>query len=564
MNGPSRNNNKYSTEFNGATRDLGVGVDIDVEIDTNKNEEIIGNFDSAHSNNFERDCFAEDEWMRQLQGDEQQQDFIGQGGEAGLNSLEQPQYRFSYEQNISLTPQPLDNTDSDGRGPLHGIEQTQPLQGAKRIQTQLPQQITNLQELNSLPQLEGADNIAALNNVFQQQQQHHRYSPFANNATQTISNNLGTTQTLEQQMESLQQQQREQKQRLHEQHCQQREQLAASNLKESLVQLQRLQEQQQQILNTIGHAGLVHPNGLLNLLNTLVGQINNNNSSNGENNKTPLNAATYCAEKVGQMPGMPQLRMDDNSLPNVRTMPALNHQMQPPQMDFLENKDISRHSEQQQKIRQQQIALVQRQQIANRKNRYAENKYYNQVSDNNSQSSNNSVDDALSIEPSPMMRQAEKKREPSPFPKQLWEAMMTDGPSNDDAFEWLPDGKSFVIVDPDLFCTEILDRKFKQSKYGSFVRKLHRWGFIRLTSGTGTDCFHHPLFQRTKPYLVLQIKCSNRNGKTSKAKGHNPYARGDIIHNAQPSLMGVEKFIRAKVVSPESAEDAPNEKNTFS
>mmetsp|Transcript_5107 Transcript_5107/g.12555 ORF Transcript_5107/g.12555 Transcript_5107/m.12555 type:complete len:297 (+) Transcript_5107:190-1080(+) len=291
---------------------------------------------------------------------------------------------------------------------------------------------------------------------------------------------------------------------------------------------------------------------------------NNNNNSNGENNKTPLNAATYCAEKVGQMPDMPQLRMDDNSVPNVRTMPALNHQMQPLQMDFLENKDISRDSEQQHKIRQQQIALVQRQQIANRKNRYAENKYYNQVSDNNSQSSNNSVDDALSIEPSPMMRKAEKKREPSPFPKQLWEAMMTEGPSNDDAFEWLPDGKSFVIVDPDLFCTEILDRKFKQSKYGSFVRKLHRWGFIRLTSGTGTDCFHHPLFQRTKPDLVLQIKCSNRNGKTSKNKGHNPYARGDIIHNAQPSLMGVEKFIRAKVVSPESAEDAPNEKSTFS
>merc|ERR1712194_11461 len=119
---------------------------------------------------------------------------------------------------------------------------------------------------------------------------------------------------------------------------------------------------------------------------------------------------------------------------------------------------------------------------------------------------------------------------------------MMKGPSNDAAFEWLPDGKSFVVVDSVFFCKEILDRKFKQSKYGSFVRKLHRWGFIRLTSGTGTDCFHHPLFQRLRPELVPQIKCNSRNGKDGK-KGHNAYARGEMQDSVQPSLMGVEKFI---------------------
>jgi len=152
----------------------------------------------------------------------------------------------------------------------------------------------------------------------------------------------------------------------------------------------------------------------------------------------------------------------------------------------------------------------------------------------------------------PIIRKSEniKKQKPKSFPTQLWDSMMTKGPSNDAAFEWLPDGKSFVVVDSSFFCKEILDRKFKQSKYGSFVRKLHRWGFIRLTSGTGTDCFHHPLFQRSRPDLVTQIKCNSRNSKDGK-KGQNAYARGDLQDSVQPSLMGVEKFIRAKVVSTE-------------
>jgi hypothetical protein len=93
------------------------------------------------------------------------------------------------------------------------------------------------------------------------------------------------------------------------------------------------------------------------------------------------------------------------------------------------------------------------------------------------------------------------------FPKQLWDAM-TGHSNREDAFEWLPDGKSFVIVNWDIFCNYILDKTLKASKYGSFVRKLHRWGFVRLTSGTGTDCFHNPLFQLARGELVKNIVSS--------------------------------------------------------
>ena len=100
------------------------------------------------------------------------------------------------------------------------------------------------------------------------------------------------------------------------------------------------------------------------------------------------------------------------------------------------------------------------------------------------------------------------------FPLKLWDAMRNH--ANDEAFEWLPDGKSFIIINPDIFCSEILDNCFKSSKYGSFIRKLHRYGFLRLTSGTGTDCFHHPLFQRSQKNLVGKIECIANEKKDSK------------------------------------------------
>lgn len=79
------------------------------------------------------------------------------------------------------------------------------------------------------------------------------------------------------------------------------------------------------------------------------------------------------------------------------------------------------------------------------------------------------------------------------------------------AVTWLPDGKSFVIINADLFVDKILNKVFKQAKYASFIRKLHRWGFVRLASGPGTDCFHHPLFNRNQKELASKISCNAIN-----------------------------------------------------
>ena len=151
------------------------------------------------------------------------------------------------------------------------------------------------------------------------------------------------------------------------------------------------------------------------------------------------------------------------------------------------------------------------------------------------------------------------KKRAKTFPEKLMAAMMEN--SDEEAVAWLPDGKSFVIVNPDLFCDEVLNKVFKESKYASFVRKLHRWGFVRLTSGTGTDCFHHPMFQRNKRELAGKITCTPR-GAAEKEKPDPPPAataaaatdRSSSDRGSKPpSLAGVEKFIRAKVVAAASA-----------
>lgn len=78
----------------------------------------------------------------------------------------------------------------------------------------------------------------------------------------------------------------------------------------------------------------------------------------------------------------------------------------------------------------------------------------------------------------------DKKKRAKSFPEKLMQAMMEN--ADEEAVAWLPDGKSFVIVNPDLFCNEVLNKIFKESKYASFVRKLHRYVCLCSIQGLGT------------------------------------------------------------------------------
>jgi hypothetical protein len=148
--------------------------------------------------------------------------------------------------------------------------------------------------------------------------------------------------------------------------------------------------------------------------------------------------------------------------------------------------------------------------------------------------------------------QVKRKRRAKTFPVKLMEAITAN--YDEDIVSWMPDGRSFVVVNPDLFVDVILKQSFKGCKYTSFVRKLNRWGFSRLTSGA--DCFYHSLFQRERIDLCAQMLCIPRNESVRKRQAR-PSARPvvdpslamdayNLSRGDQPSLAGVENFFNSR------------------
>jgi len=93
-----------------------------------------------------------------------------------------------------------------------------------------------------------------------------------------------------------------------------------------------------------------------------------------------------------------------------------------------------------------------------------------------------------------------------------------------DIITWLPDGKSFTIVRPKAFVAEILPSHFKQAKYSSFTRKLHRWGFQRHLRGEEAGAFFHKLFQRGRLDLVEKMTCYKPETRPPMMAARSPTA----------------------------------------
>ena len=88
---------------------------------------------------------------------------------------------------------------------------------------------------------------------------------------------------------------------------------------------------------------------------------------------------------------------------------------------------------------------------------------------------------------------------PLPFPYKLHN-MLEDTAKNgqDHIVSWLPHGKAFLVHRPEEFTSLVLPRYFKQTKYKSFQRQLHIYGFRRIGSKSITDfgAYYHDKFIR--------------------------------------------------------------------
>jgi hypothetical protein len=90
----------------------------------------------------------------------------------------------------------------------------------------------------------------------------------------------------------------------------------------------------------------------------------------------------------------------------------------------------------------------------------------------------------------------------------------------DYCISWLPDGKSFVIRNPDEFTRTIVPQFFKATKFSSFTRKLYRWGFRQINRGIGPDdpiIFGNEHFDRDNEHLMAGMRSVTAAG-TRKAE----------------------------------------------
>lgn len=143
-------------------------------------------------------------------------------------------------------------------------------------------------------------------------------------------------------------------------------------------------------------------------------------------------------------------------------------------------------------------------------------------------------------------------------------ALLAD-PNVRDVISWLPHGKSFVVLRPDVFATRVLPLYFAPEgsnslnaktsatativknksqgvhKYPSFTRKLNRWGFRQISRGPDAGAFCHELFQRDYPELSRGMVCQ-KSRKGSKKSMNGSGFQDDMMSVSSASTMGTKSI----------------------
>jgi hypothetical protein len=110
----------------------------------------------------------------------------------------------------------------------------------------------------------------------------------------------------------------------------------------------------------------------------------------------------------------------------------------------------------------------------------------------------------------------------------MLEAMAEVG-EDESIVSWQPHGKAFRVHQPDLFARIVMPRFFKQqTKYKSFQRQLHMYGFQRIRKGMDTGAYFHTMFLRNKKSAILHMTCCKKTkGKKSSSNTVQHHASGE-------------------------------------
>ena len=88
---------------------------------------------------------------------------------------------------------------------------------------------------------------------------------------------------------------------------------------------------------------------------------------------------------------------------------------------------------------------------------------------------------------------------------------------------WNASGKSFSILKPKEFESNVMPENFSKKNYAAFARELRGWGFVRQIKGSEAGGFMHVYFQEGRWDLVEKMQ----KPKEIKKKSENPIKKAD-------------------------------------
>jgi len=128
-----------------------------------------------------------------------------------------------------------------------------------------------------------------------------------------------------------------------------------------------------------------------------------------------------------------------------------------------------------------------------------------------------------------------KEESKESFPNKLFQVLGLN--RNADVVSWLPSGRSFVVLRPDVLVHDVLRRHFPDHPtLTQFLHHLKRWGFQHRNDADEGVIYSHRFFRRDYPSLCSQMKCLDemssfrnkhkRQGYDSNSRHVQPYRQG--------------------------------------
>ena len=93
-----------------------------------------------------------------------------------------------------------------------------------------------------------------------------------------------------------------------------------------------------------------------------------------------------------------------------------------------------------------------------------------------------------------------------PFPMKLFQMLEdTERDGNEWICSWSVDGTCFKVHNTHAFVDKVMPKYFRQTRYKSFQRQCHLYGYVRLSSGRNKGHYAHPKFIKNNRDLCRQM-----------------------------------------------------------